>query len=155
MDDGYTYPDVSALVKVTIEEVMMMDEGMDEEMGEKDEMMADKDDEMADKDGMMSDEDGMMAAEIMLMEEESTPYTVVAGDTLGSISRRAYGSSKYWSVICSANGLENCNLIHVGDELMLPSEAEAMSMMDDKMMMGEKDGMMEEKKDDMMSDKTT
>ena len=153
VDDGYTYPDVSALVKVTITEVMMMDEGMDEEMGEKDEMMADKDDEMADQDGMMSDKDGMMAAEIMLMEEGSTAYTVVAGDTLGSISRRACGSSKYWSVICSANGLEDCNLIHVGDELMLPSEGEAMSMMDDKMMMGEKDGMMEEKKDDMMSDK--
>ena len=153
VDDGYTYPDVSALVKVTITEVMMMDEGMDKEMGEKEEMMADKDDEMADKDGMMSDKDGMMAAEIMLMEEGSTAYTVVAGDTLGSISRRAYGSSKYWSVICSANGLEDCNLIHIGDELMLPSEGEAMSMMDDKMMMGEKDGMMEEKKDDMMSDK--
>ena len=155
VDDSFTYPDVSALVKVTIEEVMMMDEGMDEEMGEKDEMMADKDDEMDDKDGMMSDKDGMMAAEIMLMEEGSTPYTVVAGDTLGSISRRAYGSSKYWSVICSANELENCNLIHIGDELMLPSEGEAMSMMDDKMMMGEKDGMMEEKKDDkdgMMAD---
>jgi nucleoid-associated protein YgaU len=148
VDDSYTYPDVSALVKVTITEVMMMDEGM----GEKDEMMADKDDEMADKDGMMSDKDGMMAAEIMLMEEGSTAYTVVAGDTLGSISRRAYGSSKYWSVICSDNSLENCNLIQVGDELMLPSEAEAMSMMDDKMMMGEKDGMMEEK-DDMMADK--
>ena len=78
----------------------MMDEGMDKEMDEKDEMMSD-DDKMEDKDDMMSDEDGMMAAEIMLMEEGSTPYTVVAGDTLGSISRRAYGSSQYWAVICS------------------------------------------------------
>ena len=137
VNDSYTYPDVSALVKVTIEQAMMMDAGMDKEMDEKDDMMADKDD---------------MMGEIMLMEEESTLYTVAAGDTLGSISRRAYGSSKYWSVICSDNSLENCNLIHVGDELMLPSEAEAMSMMDDKMMMGEKDGMMEEK-DDMMADK--
>ena len=144
VNDSYTYPDVSALVKVTIEQAMMMDAGMDKEMDEKDDMMADKDD---------------MMGEIMLMEEESTLYTVAAGDTLGSISRRAYGSSKYWSVICSDNSLENCNLIHVGDELMLPSEAEAMSMMDDKMMMGEKDGMMGEKdgmmeeKDDMMADK--
>ena len=143
VDDGYTYPDVSALVKVTIEEVMMMDEGMDKEMDEKDEMMSD-DDKMADK-------DGMMAAEIMLMEEGSTPYTVVAGDTLGSISRRAYGASKYWSVICSANELADCNLIHIGDELMLPTAGDAMSMMDDKMMMGEKDSMMSD--DDKMADK--
>ncbi len=157
VDDPYTYPDVSALVKVTIEEVMMMDEGMDKEMDEKDEMMSD-DDKMADDDGMMSDKDGMMAAEITLMEEGDTPYTVTAGDTLGSISRRAYGASKYWSVICSANELADCNLIHIGDELMLPTAGDAMSMMDDKMMMGEKDSMMSdddkmaEKDDSMMSD---
>ena len=157
VDDPYTYPDVSALVKVTIEEVMMMDEGMDKEMDEKDEMMSD-DDKMADDDSMMSDKDGMMAAEITLMEEGDTPYTVTAGDTLGSISRRAYGASKYWSVICSANELADCNLIHIGDELMLPSAGDAMSMMEDKMMMGEKDSMMSdddkmaEKDDSMMSD---
>ena len=136
VDDGYTYPDVSALVKVTIEPVMMMDDGMDKEMGEKDDMMAG---------------DAMMG-EIMLVEDGDTPYTVVAGDTLGSIARRAYGDSKYWSVICSANSLEDCNLLHVGDELMLPTHANAMSMMDDKMMMDEKEGMMGEK-DDMMADK--
>lgn len=140
VDDGYTYPDVSALVKVTIDKAMMMEAGMEKD----DEMMSDKDDEM------MSDKDGMMG-EVMLMEEGDTPYTVAAGDTLGSISRRAYGASKYWEVICSANGLANCNLIHVGDELMLPSHADAMAKMD-MMMMGEKDGMMGEK-DEMMSDK--
>ena len=143
VDDGYTYPDVSALVKVTIEPVMMMDDEMDKEMDEKDEMMSDKDDMMAG--------DAMMG-EIMLMEDGDTPYTVVAGDTLGSIARRAYGDSKYWSVICSANSLEDCNLIHVGDELMLPTHANAMSMMEEKMMMDEKEGMMGEK-DDMMADK--
>ena len=144
VDDGYTYPDVSALVKVTIEPVMMMDDGMDKEMGDKDDMMSDKDD--------MTAGDAMMG-EIMLMEDGDTPYTVVAGDTLGSISRRAYGNSKYWSVICSANSLEDCNLIHVGDELMLPTHANAMSMMDEKDgMMGEKDDMMADK-DDMESDK--
>ncbi|MYC95795.1 MAG: LysM peptidoglycan-binding domain-containing protein [Caldilineaceae bacterium SB0661_bin_32] len=140
VDDGYTYPEVSALVKVTIDKAMMMDAEMEKD----DEMMSDKDDKM------MSDKDGMMGG-IMLMEEGDTPYTVAAGDTLGSISRRAYGASKYWEVICSANGLANCNLIHVGDELMLPSHADAMAKMD-MMMMGEKDGMMGEK-DEMMSDK--
>jgi len=148
VNDGYSYPDVSALVKVTIDKAMMMDAEMEKD----DEMMSDKDDKMmSDKDDMMmSDKDGMMG-EIMLMEEGDTPYTVAAGDTLGSISRRAYGASKYWEVICSANGLANCNLIHVGDELMLPSHADAMAKMD-MMMMGEKDGMMGEK-DEMMSDK--
>ena len=139
VDDGYSYPDVSALVKVTIDKAMMMEAGMEKD----DEMMSDKDDKM------MSDKDGMMG-EIMLMEEGDTPYTVAAGDTLGSIARRAYGASKYWELICSVNGLANCNLIHVGDELMLPSHADAMAKMD--MMMGDKDGMMGEK-DEMMSDK--
>jgi len=148
VDDGYSYPNASALVKVTIDKAMMMDAEMEKD----DEMMSDKDDKMmSDKDDkMMSDKDGMMG-DIMLMEEGDTPYTVVTGDTLGSISRRAYGASKYWEVICSANGLANCNLIHVGDELMLPSHADAMSKMD-MMMTGEKDGMMGEK-DEMMSDK--
>ena len=151
VDDGYSYPDVSALVKVTIDKAMMMEAGMEKD----DEMMSDKDDSMmSDKDDkMMSDKDGMMGGEIMLMEEGDTPYTVVAGDTLGKISRRAYGASKYWNVICSANGLANCNLIHIGDELMLPSHADAMAKMD-MMMMGEKDDkMMSDKDDSMMSDK--
>jgi nucleoid-associated protein YgaU len=120
-----------------MEDKMMMDEkeGM---MGEKDEMESDKDEMMADKDdGMMAD-DAMMDS-ITLMEDGPTPYTVVSGDTLGSIAKRAYGESKYWSIICSANSLEDCNLIQVGDELSLPTHAEAMSMMDDKMMMAEKD----------------
>ncbi|MDE0072170.1 MAG: spondin domain-containing protein [Caldilineaceae bacterium] len=141
VDDDFTYPEVTALLKVTIDVVMMADD--DKMMGEKDEMMSDKDDMMAGDAKMDS---------IALMEDGPTPYTVVSGDTLGSISKRAYGASKYWSVICSANSLENCNLIHVGDELMLPTHAEAMSMMDDKMMMAEKDGMMGEK-DEMMADK--
>ena len=147
VDDGYSYPDVTALVKVSIDKAMMMEAGMEKD----DEMMSDKDDEMmSDKDDKMMEKDGMMG-EIMLMEEGDTPYTVAAGDTLGSIARRAYGASKYWEVVCSANELANCNLIHVGDELMLPSHADAMAKMD-MMMMGEKDGMMGEK-DEMMSDK--
>ena len=120
---------------------MMMDD--DSMMGEKDDsMMADKDDSsmdekddsmMADKDDSMMGEDAMME-EIMLMEDGNTPYTVVSGDTLGSISRRAYGSSKYWSAICSANALENCDLITSGDTLMLPTQAEAEEMMMDDSM---------------------
>ena len=162
VDDGFSYPDVAALVKVTIEPVMMAD---DEEMKpdedemkpemkpdeeemkpDKDDMKPDEEEMKPDKDDMKPDKDDMMAADdmmdkIMLMEDSPTPYSVMSGDTLGSIARRAYGRSKYWSVICSANSLENCNLIHVGDGLTLPTQAEAMSMMDEKMMM-DKDAMM-------------
>ena len=144
VDDGFSYPDVATLVKVTIEPVMMADDDMDE-MGE----MGDDDEKMGDDDGMMG-ADAMMD-EIMLMEDGNTPYTVVAGDTLGSVSRRAYGSSKYWSAICSANALENCNLIHVGDVLNLPTKAEAHGMMGEMMM--DDDSMMGEKDDSMMADK--
>jgi nucleoid-associated protein YgaU len=155
VDDDFTYPEVTALLKVTIDVVMMADD--DKMMDEKDEMMSDKDDMDSDKEDMMAG-DAMMDS-ITLMEDGPTPYTVVSGDTLGSIAKRAYGESKYWSIICSANSLENCNRISVGDELMLPTHTEAMSMMEDKMMMDEKESMMGEKdemesdKDEMMSDK--
>ena len=136
--------------------MMMMGE-KDGMMGEKDEMMSDKDDGMmsdkddkmmSDKDDkMMSDKDGMMMGDIMLMEDGDTPYTVVGGDTLGSIARRAYGKADYWKAICSANELENCDRIDIGDELLLPTQAEAEEMMDSMMMDDGMDAM--DKKDDM------
>lgn len=52
-------------------------------------------------------------------------YTVQAGDTLGTISSQAYGSTVYWSSICTANSLSNCDIIEVGDVLTIPTLAEA------------------------------
>ncbi len=52
-------------------------------------------------------------------------YTVKAGDTLGTISSQAYGSTVYWSSICTANSLSNCDLIEVGDVLTIPSQTDA------------------------------
>ena len=52
-------------------------------------------------------------------------YTVKAGDTLGTISSQAYGSTIYWSSICTANSLSNCDLIEVGDVLTIPSQTDA------------------------------
>jgi uncharacterized surface protein with fasciclin (FAS1) repeats len=52
-------------------------------------------------------------------------YTVQAGDTLGTISSQAYGSTVYWSAICTANSLSNCDIIEVGDVLTIPTLAEA------------------------------
>ena len=54
-----------------------------------------------------------------------TTYTVQEGDTLGTISAQAYGSTGYWSSICTANSLSNCDLIEVGDVLTIPSQADA------------------------------
>ena len=47
-------------------------------------------------------------------------YTVQTGDTLGTISLRAYGSITHWSTICTANSLTNCDIIEVGDVLTIP-----------------------------------
>jgi uncharacterized surface protein with fasciclin (FAS1) repeats len=47
-------------------------------------------------------------------------YTVQTGDTLGTISLRAYGSTTHWSAICTANSLTNCDLIEAGDNLTIP-----------------------------------
>ena len=52
-------------------------------------------------------------------------YTVQTGDTLGTISSSAYGSTLYWSAICSFNSLSNCDLIEVGDTLNIPTLAQA------------------------------
>ena len=53
-----------------------------------------------------------------------TTYTVQTGDTLGTISNRAYGSTTHWSAICNANSLANCDYIEVGAVLSIPTLAQ-------------------------------
>ncbi len=53
-----------------------------------------------------------------------TTYTVQTGDTLGTISNRAYGSTTHWSDICNANSLANCDYIEVGAVLNIPTLAQ-------------------------------
>jgi uncharacterized surface protein with fasciclin (FAS1) repeats len=53
-----------------------------------------------------------------------TTYTVQTGDTLGTISSRAYGSNAHWSAICNANSLANCDHIEVGAVLNIPTLAQ-------------------------------
>jgi nucleoid-associated protein YgaU len=110
----------------------------DDMESDKDEMMADKDDMKSDKEDMMADKGDMMMDKIELMEDGLTPYTVVAGDTLGSIAARAYGHSRYWGAICLYNTevTEDCDLIHVGDELSLPSQIDADLFFDEMDAMG-------------------
>ncbi len=52
-------------------------------------------------------------------------YTVQTGDTLGTISSRAYGTAGYWSAICSASSMANCDHIEVGDVLTIPTQEQA------------------------------
>ena len=68
-----------------------------------------------------SDSSSKAGSEITL----GSSYTVKAGDTLGTISSQAYGSTIYWSSICSVNSLSNCDLIEVGDVLTIPSQSDA------------------------------
>lgn len=53
-------------------------------------------------------------------EDEFEYYTVVKGDTLASISKKTYGDISHVDAICRMNGLENGNLIFIGQKLLLP-----------------------------------
>lgn len=47
-------------------------------------------------------------------------YIVEKGDTLVTISKKVYGDSAHVDAICKMNGLEDGNLIFIGQKLMLP-----------------------------------
>jgi nucleoid-associated protein YgaU len=47
-------------------------------------------------------------------------YTVQSGDTLWDIAQRAYGDPYKWTEIAEANNLVNPNLIHRGNEFVIP-----------------------------------
>lgn len=47
-------------------------------------------------------------------------YVVQKGDTLATISRKVYGNASHVEAICKMNGLEDGNLIFIGQKLLLP-----------------------------------
>lgn len=49
------------------------------------------------------------------LQQQSSVHTVVAGETLSSIA----GAN--WPAVCAANGIGNCNLIYVGQQIKLGS----------------------------------
>jgi nucleoid-associated protein YgaU len=51
----------------------------------------------------------------------SQKYTVAPGDTLSKISLKFYGNANDYQKIADANGIENVNLIRVGQELDIPA----------------------------------
>ncbi|MBS1823112.1 MAG: LysM peptidoglycan-binding domain-containing protein [Acidobacteria bacterium] len=48
------------------------------------------------------------------------PYTVKSGDNLSKISKLFYGNANKYSEIASANGLDNPDLIKVGQQINVP-----------------------------------
>ena len=52
--------------------------------------------------------------------EESDIYIVEKGDTLATISKKVYGDISHVEAICKMNGLEDGNLIFIGQKLLLP-----------------------------------
>jgi LysM repeat protein len=50
-------------------------------------------------------------------------YTVKSGDTLFKISEMFYGSGNHYNDIAAVNGIQNVNLIHVGQQLTIPGTA--------------------------------
>lgn len=53
-------------------------------------------------------------------QTSSETYVVQKGDTLESISREKYGDVSRVKKICELNGLEDGNLIYIGQKLLLP-----------------------------------
>ena len=69
--------------------------------------------------------DDTTAEQELQEEKEELPngdgvYVVEKGDTLAIISRKVYGDLDHIDAICRMNGLENGNLILVGQKLLLP-----------------------------------
>ena len=52
--------------------------------------------------------------------KEPKTYVVKKGDTLESISREQYGDVAHVNAICKINGLNDGNLIFIGQKLLLP-----------------------------------
>lgn len=65
---------------------------------------------------------GTAAAQDSTAVKEETTYTVVKGDCLWNIAKKAYGNGALWTKIYEANKgtIQNANLIYVGQVLVLP-----------------------------------
>ncbi len=53
----------------------------------------------------------------------STLWIVRTGETLGAIAQAVYGDRRYYTAICTANALPNCNRLYRGQRLILPPVA--------------------------------
>ncbi|MBX3000985.1 MAG: fasciclin domain-containing protein [Caldilineaceae bacterium] len=53
-----------------------------------------------------------------------TTYTVVRGDTMGTIARRAYGNIQLFQQLCAFNNIADCNRIEIGDQIQIPLQSQ-------------------------------
>ena len=75
---------------------------------------------------------GQMEPEGSILQEEAVEvssgavlceddfYVVQKGDTLDSISKKVYGDISHVDAICRMNGLQDGNLIFIGQKILLP-----------------------------------
>jgi nucleoid-associated protein YgaU len=63
---------------------------------------------------------GEISATNITAQPTPAKYTVVAGDDLWDISLKHYGTGYRWPDIAKANNLENPDIIHSGNVLILP-----------------------------------
>jgi cell wall-associated NlpC family hydrolase len=59
------------------------------------------------------------AVEVVDSSVTVTPYPSQYG-SLSNISNAFYGSTGYWPGLCQANGIANCNMIQVGQQIKVP-----------------------------------
>ncbi len=75
-----------------------------------------------------SEDESRMPAEGLERKEQAEiagegEYVVKQGDTLAGIAEEQLGSGEDWKVIARANDIENPDIIHVGQRLTIPSNA--------------------------------
>ena len=49
-----------------------------------------------------------------------TTYTVQYGDTLAGIALSAYGVGEYYEPLCAYNNLDDCHILQVGNQIVIP-----------------------------------
>lgn len=108
MPEGTQMAEASPTVEPTIEPVSTPEPTLEPTAEPQEEEQV----EMEDKDTVVTNEiDNAI---------EGNSYTVVHGDTLWDISVRAYGTGYKWVDIAAANDLVNPNLIHAGNQFVIP-----------------------------------
>jgi len=61
--------------------------------------------------------DDLASTAKMMKSRDSSQYVIEPGDTLATISRKIYGTTKFWQNLAQSNGLSDANKIFPGDVL--------------------------------------